>query len=66
MITRLKRLTAAVVARLRVPVTVLPVVAVLAGFGCAVAGLYLLAGLAVALLVAGVVVLVAGLVVDVG
>lgn len=66
MITRLKRLAAAVVARLRVPVTMLPVVAVLAGFGCAVAGLYGLAGRDVTMLVAGVVVVVAALVVDVG
>lgn len=52
--TRLKRL----------PMALLPALAVLAGFGCAVAGLYLLAGLAVTLLAAGVVVVVAGLVVD--
>lgn len=54
--TRLKRL----------PVTVVPALAVLVGFGLAVAGLYLLAGLAVTLLAAGVVLIVAGLVVDVG
>lgn len=54
--TRLKRL----------PVTVVPAMAVLTGFGLAVAGLYLLAGLAVTLLVAGVALVAAGLVVDVG
>lgn len=54
--TRLKRL----------PVAVLPVLAMLLGFGCAVAGLYLLAGLAVTLLVSGVVIVAGALVVDVG
>lgn len=53
--TRLKRL----------PVSLLPALAVLAGFGLAVAGLYMLTSFAVTLLVAGVVLVVAGLVVDV-
>jgi hypothetical protein len=54
--TRLKRL----------PVAAVPAVAVLVGFGCAVVGLFLLAGLAVTLLAAGVVLVVGGLVVDLG
>lgn len=54
--TRLKRL----------PVALVPAAAVFAGFGCAVAGLYLLAGLGVTLLVAGVTVAVAGMVIDLG
>lgn len=54
--TRVKHLPASLVAAL----------AVLVGFGCAVAGLFLLAGLGVTLLVAGAVVAAAGLVADVG
>ena len=50
----------------RLPADVAAAVVVLVGFGCAVAGLYLLAGVAVTLLVAGVVLVVGGLVVDVG
>jgi hypothetical protein len=53
-VTRLKRL----------PADLLTTLVVVAGFGLAVAGLYLLAGLAVTLLVSGVVVAAAGLVVD--
>lgn len=56
----------------RIPVTVVPVLAVLAGFVCAIAGLYLLAelvlsgsGAGVALLAGGVALVVSGLVVDV-
>ena len=49
----------------RLPVALLPVLVTLAGFGCAVAGLYLLAGLATTLLVGGVVLVAAGLLVDV-
>lgn len=52
--TRLKRL----------PADLLTALVVLAGFGLAVAGLYLLAGLAVTLLASGVVLVAGGLVVD--
>lgn len=54
--TRLKRL----------PLNFLPVLAVLAGFCLAVAGLYLLAGLAVTLVASGVTLVAAGLVIDLG
>lgn len=53
--TRLKRL----------PVSLLPALAVLVGFGLAVAGLYMLTSLAVTMLVSGVAIAAAGLVVDV-
>lgn len=61
--TRLKRLPADLAQLL---LLALPVLAVVGGFAVAAAGLYLLAGLAVTLLVAGVVVCVAGMVVDLG
>lgn len=48
------------------PVTVLPVLAVLAGLGCAAAGLFMLAGLAWTLLAGGIVLVAGGLVVDLG
>lgn len=66
--TRIRSLIAALMTRLgrlRFPVTVLPVLAVLAGFGLAVVGLYLLAGLEWTLLASGVVLVAGGLVVDV-
>lgn len=47
------------------PATTLPVLLVVPGLGCAVAGLYLLGGLAVTLLVGGCVAVAAGLLVDV-
>lgn len=57
----------------RIPIEALLVLAVLVGFGCALAGLYLLAelvhpgaGAGVTLLVGGVVAIVGGLVVDLG
>ena len=49
----------------RIPASLLVVVAVLAGFTAALAGLYLLAGLAVTLLVGGCAVVAAGLLVDI-
>lgn len=50
----------------RIPATALPILAVLAGFGCVVAGLYMLLGLAPTLIAGGIVLAAAGLLVDVG
>ena len=49
----------------RLPAALLPVLAVSAGLGCVIAGVYLLSGLAVALIVGGGLSVVAGLLVDV-
>lgn len=48
----------------RLPPILLPVLAVLIGFGVAMAGLYLLAGLAVTLLAGGALLAAGGLLVD--
>jgi hypothetical protein len=50
----------------RLPLDLVPVLVVLLGLGLALGGLYMLTGLAVTMIVAGVVLVVGGLVVDVG